>query len=36
MFIGEDGGCGSILEHSALDGPAATFSSIFALDLMTE
>ena len=34
MIIGEDGGCGSILEHSAGDGPAAIASNIFTMDLV--
>jgi carnitine O-acetyltransferase len=34
IVIGEDGGCGSILEHSAGDGPAAIASNTFVLDLL--
>lgn len=34
MIVGEDGGCGSILEHSAGDGPAAIAMSIFSMDLL--
>lgn len=32
--VGEDGGCGSILEHSAADGPASIASNIFVMDLI--
>ena len=34
VVVGEDGGCGSILEHSAGDGPAAIASNIFVMDLL--
>jgi carnitine O-acetyltransferase len=35
IVVGEDGGSGSLLEHSAGDGPAAIASNIFAMDLAT-
>ena len=34
IVIGDDGGGGSILEHSAADGPAAIAATQFALDLL--
>ena len=34
MFIGEDGFVGSLLEHSAADGPPAIMIDVFTLDLM--
>jgi carnitine O-acetyltransferase len=35
IIIGEDGGTGSVMEHSAGDGPAGMTSNIFTLDLLT-
>ena len=32
--MGEDGGCGTILEHSASDGPAAIVVNLFSLGLI--
>ena len=34
LVIGEDGGCCSILEHSAGDGPPSIASNIFTMDLL--
>ena len=32
--MGEDGGFGTILEHSSMDGPAAIMTNIFAMDFI--
>ena len=32
-MFGEDGGCGSLLEHSAADGVAAMATNTFIMDL---
>ena len=34
LLVGEDGFVGSLLEHSAADGPAAIVIDIFTLDLL--
>ena len=34
LFVGEDGFVGSLLEHSAADGPAAIVIDVFTLDLL--
>ena len=34
VFIGEDGGCGSIREHTTTDGVVSIAAHIFALDLL--
>ena len=34
FVIGEDGGCGSLLEHSTSDGPASIAANLFAIQLM--
>ena len=34
LFVGEDGFIGSLLEHSAADGPPAIMIDVFTLDLM--
>ena len=34
IVVGEDGGCGSLLEHSAGDGAASMASNIFCMDLL--
>jgi carnitine O-acetyltransferase len=34
IFIGEDGGCGTILEHSAMDGVVGIATNQFAMDFV--
>lgn len=34
IVVGKDGGCGTILEHSAADGPPAVSINVFTLQLM--
>ena len=34
LLVGEDGFVGSLLEHSAADGPAAILIDVFMLDLL--
>ena len=34
MVLGEDGGYGTVLEHSALDGPPGVFTNIMTMDFI--
>ena len=34
LFMNEDGGCGSMIEHSVADGPAAYSVTVFSLDVL--
>ena len=34
IVLGEDGGYGTVLEHSALDGPPGVFTNIMTMDFI--